>query len=387
MPFSATNPTSYPSGFNAGALGIPGLLIPIAGDPGAITNIINAIPGGVRGPASVIHTPQNYYWTGFLQGQENSITEGAFIMARVGGEGWRGNFGVRIVDTEENAYVNVPEVTGTYGPCRTTCRRTIFSSAYGPYLRRPRQAQLSTDFLPSLNFTFDLKPNLFLRMSAAETMSRPDYSALGGTVSLTDLTLTGSGGNPNLKPIKATVYDLAALEWYVRAPSVGAPSASSTTTCRSYVTFGTNPGTVLQDQFLSKAGAPNFQTYTISSPTNIGGELKGIELQVQQPIGKGFGFQANATYVDPRATTLQQRAPGRHLDSSPATWSAITRTGRVSARLAYTYPLSLLRRPGPQFAQENQANIRRPWTASVNFTITPNITLTGGRAQHHQLPS
>ena len=32
-------------------------------------------------------------------------------------------------------------------------------------------------------------------------------------MSLTDLTLTGNGGNPNLKPVKAGVYD-AALEWY-----------------------------------------------------------------------------------------------------------------------------------------------------------------------------
>ena len=37
-------------------------------------------------------------------------------------------------------------------------------------------------------------------------MSRPDYSALGATVSLTDLTLTGSGGNADLKPVKAAVY-------------------------------------------------------------------------------------------------------------------------------------------------------------------------------------
>ncbi len=55
--------------------------------------------------------------------------------------------------------------------------------------------------LPSANLTFDVQKNLLLRFSAAETMSRPDYSALGGTVTLTDLTLTGNGGNPNLKPI------------------------------------------------------------------------------------------------------------------------------------------------------------------------------------------
>jgi len=62
MPYSAVNPTPYPSGYNADALGVPGLLLPIAGDPARIATVINAINDGVHGPASVIHTPQNYYW-------------------------------------------------------------------------------------------------------------------------------------------------------------------------------------------------------------------------------------------------------------------------------------------------------------------------------------
>ena len=56
MPFSATNPQPYPSGFNAGALGIPGLLIPIAGNPSTIVNILNSITDGVHGPLSSIVT-------------------------------------------------------------------------------------------------------------------------------------------------------------------------------------------------------------------------------------------------------------------------------------------------------------------------------------------
>ncbi len=68
MPFSATNPSPYPAGFNAGALGIPGLLIPIAGNPSTIVNILNSIKDGVHGPLSSIVQPLNYYWNGRFQG-------------------------------------------------------------------------------------------------------------------------------------------------------------------------------------------------------------------------------------------------------------------------------------------------------------------------------
>jgi len=73
-------------------------------------------------------------------------------MARVGGDGWRGNFGVRLVGTQENAYVNVP--TAASDPA------AIKTSAFGNYFINHVE-HTYFDVLPSVNFTFDLKPNLF----------------------------------------------------------------------------------------------------------------------------------------------------------------------------------------------------------------------------------
>ena len=60
----------------------------------------------------------------FVMGEDVGVFQGAFkvtekdwagyVMARVGGEGWRGNVGVRIVRTEENAFVNVSDPAGTH---------------------------------------------------------------------------------------------------------------------------------------------------------------------------------------------------------------------------------------------------------------------------------
>jgi iron complex outermembrane receptor protein len=359
MPFAATNPTLYPSGFNAGALGVPGLLIPLRGDPQTITNIINAIPGGVRGPISAIKQPLNFYWPGAFKVQENDYS--GYVMAHVVGDGWRGNFGVRIVNTSENSFINVSDPAGS-NPA------DIKTSAFGPFfIDHVRHDYL--DVLPSVNVAFDLQPTLLLRFSAAETLARPDYSALGATVSLNDLTHTGNGGNADLRPIKAAVYD-AALEWYY-APTAIAAISLFYDDLSSYVTFGTHT-TTFQDQFASgQLGHPVFAPYVISSPQNISGQLKGVELQVQQPLPYNFGFQGNVTFID------GADAQGNPLvGTSKLTYNLVGyyEVKRFSVRLAYTYRSHYF--VGlDRSAQENQAGYGE-LDASLNVNITPNITFT-----------
>jgi iron complex outermembrane recepter protein len=376
MPFAETNPTPYPSGYTASALGIPGLLIPIAGNPSTIGQIINAIPGGVRGPISAIVQPQNYFWTGSFKVQETDV-EG-YIMAHVGGEGWRGNFGLRVANTNENSYVNValpstcasPDLSNTIPVgCTVPAGDTyVGTSAYGPY-GIDHVTHNYLNFLPSMNFTFDLKHNLLLRMSAAETMSRPDYSSLGGTVTLTDLTLTGSGGNPNLKPIQAAVYDIG-LEYYYAPQSLAAISIFYDD-LSSYVGYGVNTESYVNQLLSSAAGKPVYSNYNISSPYNIAGELEGVELQLQQPIGWGFGFQANGTYVDGHDAT---GAPLIGTSRWVGNLVGYYEDHGFSLRLAYTYRSHFyvgLDRASP----ESQANFGT-LDASAAYAITKNISVT-----------
>ncbi|HWD66430.1 MAG TPA: TonB-dependent receptor [Caulobacteraceae bacterium] len=353
MPFADTNPTPYPSGYNAGALGIPGLLIPIAGNPATIGQIIDGINDGVHGPISSIVQAQNYYWPAAFKVQETDI-EG-YVMVRVGGDRWRGNFGLRIADTNENAYANVPDPLGT-NPADIT------SSAFGDYyIDHVKHNYL--DVLPSANFTFNVTDKLLWRAAAAETMSRPDYSSLGGAVSLTDSILVGSKGDPNLKPVKATVLDTG-LEYYYGPTSLVAVSVFYDN-FQSYVGFKTDVETYYNQ--LLKMNTP----YTISYPYNITGELEGVELQWQQPIGWGFGVQANGTYVH------SQDATGAPLIGT-STWVGnlvgYYEAHNVSVRLAYTYRSHFfvgLDRASP----ESQANFGQ-LDASFAYQLTPNVALT-----------
>jgi iron complex outermembrane receptor protein len=145
-------------------------------------------------------------------------------------------------------------------------------------------------------------------------------------VSLTDTNLTGNGGNPNLKPIKAAVYD-AALEWYY-APSAIAAVSIFYDDLSSYVSYGVSSATYFSEFYHAN------EVYQISSPVNTTGEVKGVEVQLQQPLPYNFGFQVNATYVD------SSDAQGNPLvGTSKITANAVGyyENDRVSARLAYTY--------------------------------------------------
>jgi iron complex outermembrane receptor protein len=361
-PYSTVNPTSYPGGYNSGTLGIPGLLVPIGGQPGNVASIINAINDGVHGPASTLVQPQNYYWMGSFKVHEVD-TEG-YIMGNFGGDWWHGNAGVRIADTKEtpNANVAAPNAAQDTGPAITT-------SAYGTYYVTHKTYDY-LDVLPSVNLTFDLQKNLLLRLSAAETMSRPDYSALGGTVSLTDLTLTGNGGNTELKPVRAAVYD-AALEYYYGPTSVAAISVFHDD-LQSYVTFGNHTASYIDMQLATCPTCVGpVEPFTISSPLNTTGELSGVELQVQQPIGYGFGFQANATYVD------GHEADGNPLvGTSRYTYNLVAyyEDHGLSARLAYTFRSAFFVGLS-RAADENQEDYGT-LDASINYQVTPQITVT-----------
>ena len=84
----------------------------------------------------------------------------------------------------------------------------VTGSAFGDYL----PVTVNNDYnklLPSANFKFDLGDDVVMRLAASQTLTRPDYSALAGSLSLDDLTHTGSGGNPQLKPSAVTQLNVS----------------------------------------------------------------------------------------------------------------------------------------------------------------------------------
>jgi iron complex outermembrane receptor protein len=337
--FPAYNGGLYPSDFASG-LGA-----------GPLTNIWQLTEASIAQyvAANVSTGPSRYYWPGESHVKENDWA--AYVMANVGGEGWAGNFGLRVVSTHEYSLVNV---SGGSNP--------ITTSAFGPYTPTPFTNNY-LDFLPSVGLKFDITKDLLLRFSAAETLARPDYSAIGGAVSLTDINWTGNGGNPNLKPIRSSNYD-ASLEWYFAQQSLLAVGIFYMD-MSSYVDFKTAQINYY-NQFYKQYGP-----YTVSSPFNTTAENKGFEISYQQPIWGGFGVQANFT-----------RANGSTADGTPLVGSSnqtYNVTGYyenkwLSARLAYTFRSHFLVGLDRSFA-ENQDDYGS-LDASIGVGVTDHIRIT-----------
>jgi iron complex outermembrane receptor protein len=312
------------------------------------------------------------FWSGEFALKEKDSA--GYVMANFDGQGWSGNAGVRLVQTKEEITVNVGVPSC---PVQQPCPGVpgaITGSAFGTFYKQ-LVTHTYNDVLPSANLRFDLGKNMVGRLAAARTMARPDYSALGGSISADDITLTGNGGNPDLKPITSNNFD-ATWEWYFAPRSLVSVGAFYMD-LDNYVGFGTHQQTL----FNQRNNA--FANYTISSPINSKGRVQGLELAWEQPIAYGFGFQANYTYADSKEKrscaandTGCQASPDVLLGASKNTYNL---TGYYedhgfSARLAYTFRSAFfvgLDRSSPEF-QDDTGTL----AASLGYTINKHFSVT-----------
>jgi iron complex outermembrane receptor protein len=222
-------------------------------------------------------------------------------------------------------------------------------SLFGAYQAVPVN-QTYNDVLPSANLRWEFDKELIGRLAAAETMTRPDYSALAGTTNLTppgnvlcpppaDALChgTGSASNQYLKPIRSYNYD-AGLEWYFAPRSLLAATlfymdlknyVGYGNTTRNFLNFG--PG-------LPANGLE--QPYDITIPVNVKGRVQGVEFAYQQAFGNYFGIDANYTYADGKQTEgVPPNGDTRLVGTSKSTYNigGYFENAHFSARISYNY--------------------------------------------------
>jgi iron complex outermembrane recepter protein len=299
--------------------------------------------------------------------QSFSVTEkgtAAYVMANLGGEKWKGNVGVRYVKTDQTSRGYVVGGGATQNPFGNYDPITVDRDY--------------TDVLPSANFSFDLTDQLVLRAAASKVMARPDYTDVAPRVSLNPGALSGTGGNPDLDPYRATQADVS-LEWYRDENSIVALAIyykdikSFITDSPSSETFQVQANTA-PSLSCTPGPAPNtfMCPFTINRRSNGGGgELKGAELSFTQPIGGGFGVNGNYTYSDAK-TDSGDPLPGNSKNTYNVT--AFFENDRFSTRLAYTYRSEFFvtfDRTTP-LNQEAYASL----DASFAVNVTPSIVAT-----------
>jgi iron complex outermembrane receptor protein len=303
-----------------------------------------------------------HYWPGEFSLKEK--TPAAYVMANLDGSNWSANFGVRFVQTKEDVKVNIAiptDICAPLAPCPQV-PGAITGSAFGSYYVNT-VSHTYNDTLPSANLRLDLTKDLVARFAAARVIARPDYSALGGSITADDTTHTGNGGNPDLKPIRSNNFD-AGLEWYYQ-PRALLSAGLFYMDLKDYVGFGIHPVQLLNIR------TGTFDTYQISSPINSSGKVKGVEVAWQQELGLGFGIQANYTYAD-----ASEKGGLPLIGASQNVYNIIGYWENYgwSARVAYTFRSHFfvgLDRSTQEF-QDDVGTV----AASVQYRINKNFALT-----------
>lgn len=213
---------------------------------------------------------------------------------RLGDVGFRGNLGARWVQTDQTS-----SGRSIIGGVDTT---TTVSRDY-------------EDFLPALNLVFEPAEDILFRFAAAKVMSRPGLGSLNPnpSVSVSGSNRTITAGNPNLDPIRANAYDLAA-EWYFAEGGLFSVALfhreidSFVQTVRETAPFTGNPFGLPDSVGIAACGAqypltcdviddPNFY-WGFNVPRNTpGGPVSGYEISLQLPFTFLPGLLANTGFL------------------------------------------------------------------------------------------
>ncbi|HEY0096707.1 MAG TPA: TonB-dependent receptor, partial [Archangium sp.] len=209
-----------------------------------------------------------------------------------------------------------------------------------------------TDLLPTASARLRLIPDLQLRLSFTQTRTRPGFEqmrpillgppppCLSEPEPAPGCQVTGSGGNPDLEPVRSNNYD-ATLEYYFLQTGM----ASLALFHRDFNGFITNLE-VTRDSPIYGPGR-----LRVNIPVNGGkGSLQGFEATVGSFFDflpgwlSGFGAQANLTYLNdeqsfPTGYQLEQGEKGRIPNVSNWSYNLVAMYERqeFSARLAYNY--------------------------------------------------
>jgi iron complex outermembrane receptor protein len=228
----------------------------------------------------------------------------AYLKGNIEGTLWgnpvRGNLGVQVINTDQSSTAFNVSRSAT---CAADVCPATENSAGDKF----------TDFLPSLNLIMDLGDDQQLRFSLARQMARPTMNDMRASFDFGydpgQNRLGGGGGNPELKPFRATALDLRYEKYWDTKAYVGV--AGFYKDLSTYIVRIPNPQFDFTRYITASSGIPNGvpRVGTFTAPANgSGGSIKGIELSSSFPLSMvadfldGFGIEAGYAYTDSQIT-------------------------------------------------------------------------------------
>ncbi|GEM_PF-768910 len=232
---------------------------------------------------------------------------GGYIQLDLTGDRWDANIGGRWVQTDTTSSGHTQQLNSLVAIAGSTNFNPDFADI------APISAENSyNNFLPSVNFSYEIIDDLLFRAAASKSITRPTISQLGPDVSWEVNSLpprVSRNGNPMLNPFEANSYDLS-LEWYGE-DGAGAAIAAFRKDISNLITYA-EFGEDLDIPVFEPDGETPYQgeefEFTVNGPINAReGMVQGIELSAQKIFENGFGIVANYTFVD---SELEQEVDG-----------------------------------------------------------------------------
>ncbi|MYM82142.1 TonB-dependent receptor [Duganella sp. FT50W] len=277
------------------------------------------------------------------------------------GKTYRGNVGVRLVHTKQTGYGVQPQANNVLAD-------TSDGTSY-------------TEILPSMNliFNMDEAQERQIRFSVARAMSRAPIDEMRGSRNLsvntdTSQPLTGSAGNPQLKPMMANQLDLA-YQWYFAKGSLLSAGVFYKQVQR-YIAITTEQATF------------NGRVATVTRSVNgEGGNIRGLELAYQQAFTSlpapfdGLGIASNYAYTN---SSIREQVP----TTNPFPVEGLMKhNGGVTlwyekagyeARLSANYHSEFVRNPSWDAGKLLVNDAETYVTLNLAKQLTPNLQLRFG---------
>ncbi|NTS76026.1 TonB-dependent receptor [Catenovulum sp. SM1970] len=266
-----------------------------------------------------------------------------YVQAEFESDDFRGNVGVRYVDTEQTS-----EGFADGNPFKETVDYD--------------------NVLPSLNLAYNLNEDMIVRFAASSVMARNNYTDLKPGLSINANFGTATGGNPDLKPYEADQADIA-FEWYFSEESM-LSTALFTKSVENVVSKS------VEEEYVENCGPEEdeWDECEVKRPRNTGdGTVNGIEFQVQHIFESGFGAIANYTYVDSELDTPEGKSMVPGVSENSFNFSVFFENDVISSRVAYNWRDEWI---GVGAAQEVLNDAYSQWDASITWHAMENLDIS-----------
>lgn len=229
-------------------------------------------------------------------------------------------------------------ITGNVGLQMVRAQQTSTGILWDGAARNMKSSTSYTDVLPSLNLKAELGSGMYARLGVAKTLARPNledmragYTASVATSGATIGKWSGSGGNPDLEPWRATSYDLSFEKYFAKRSYFALAGWYKKVATSIYI--DTIPDFDFTG-FPNNSGVPpiNNNRGTMNTPVNgQGGKIQGLELSTSlegallSEALDGFGVQASFSETSsdlPGTANNGRKDPNRKLEGlSGQVWS------------------------------------------------------------------